>query len=63
MICTCFQCIVRATVIGFDEALFSHYPTELQSSEAVLTDAIRLQVWSCGYAILLEGLDQNLLSS
>lgn len=42
-----FQCIVRATVIGLDDALGSHYLAQLRSLENVLTDAVKLQVCSC----------------
>lgn len=40
------QCVVRATVIGLDDALGSHYSAQLRSLENVLTDAVKLQLVS-----------------
>ncbi|KAG8634965.1 hypothetical protein MANES_17G112100v8 [Manihot esculenta] len=40
------ECIVRATVIGFCDAIGSHCSAQLPTSEIVLTDAIRLQLVS-----------------
>uniref|UniRef100_A0A2P2KNT8 Uncharacterized protein MANES_17G112100 n=1 Tax=Rhizophora mucronata TaxID=61149 RepID=A0A2P2KNT8_RHIMU len=40
------ECIVRASVAGFDDKMDSHLSAQLQSSKAVLTDAIRLQLVS-----------------
>ncbi|KAF9666359.1 hypothetical protein SADUNF_Sadunf16G0221300 [Salix dunnii] len=40
------QCIVRATVIGLDDAVDSHYLAQLRSLENVLTDAVKLQLVS-----------------
>ncbi|CAK7328122.1 unnamed protein product [Dovyalis caffra] len=40
------QCIVRATVICLDDALGSHYLTQMRSLENVLTDAVKLQLVS-----------------
>lgn len=48
------QCIVRATVIGFCDAIGSHCSAQLPTSEIVLTDAIRLQVCFC-IVIVLQG--------
>lgn len=51
------QCIVRATVIGFAGTMSGHVSAPLlESSENVLTDAVRLQVCCSVLCILWRGL-------
>ncbi|KAF2308465.1 hypothetical protein GH714_009821 [Hevea brasiliensis] len=40
------ECIVRAAVIGFCDAIVGHYSAQLPTSEIVLTDAMRLRLVS-----------------
>ncbi|KAJ8750145.1 hypothetical protein K2173_014060 [Erythroxylum novogranatense] len=40
------QCIVRAAITGFGDKIASDFPVQVQSSENILTDAVRLQLVS-----------------